>query len=422
MLKTAVVTSKIKNSFDAGQELGQKILKKLNRKPELVLLFSTQHYIEYKGGLEDVLKDIKSVLPKKTQLAGGTTNGFINNDGCHARGVTALAISYPNINISIGYGKNTKRNPKKAAKKAFEMIKSDLKNEYKNKFVFSFISGVKNPNLPGVKMSNIVDSKIKAKIMLSMFSFMQKVFQLGFGREEEVLQTFLKKLPNYNLITYSPFTVPPEYNESYLFCNDKIFNDGAIFVVIDTDLDFSLDFVTGAEKTNINLEITQMNKSRTVIKKLNNKPPLEEYINKMGWNYQTFENFKWTDIASKNPFGYKKNDRIILRPSLLILGEYMGFPSRIEKNNVSIYKITPDEMVNSIDQLSKPTNPEFGFFTSCIVRRDFLGIKVFRIQEKLKNYFKDKDFLVVYSSGEAINKPDEDFYFLAETITSAIFY
>ena len=42
-------------------------------------------------------------------------------------------------------------------------------------------------------------------------------------------------------------------------------------------------------------------------------------------------------------------------------------------------------------------------------------------QEKLKNYFNGKDFLVVYSSGEAINKSDEDFYFLAETITSAIF-
>lgn len=422
MLKTAVVTSTIKNSYDAGRDVGEKIFNKLECKPDLVLLFTTFHYNTYKGGLKDVLNGIWSVLPDETQLAGGTVPGFLNNDGCYARGVTALAINYPYMNISLGYGKNTKRSPKKAAKNAIEMIKSNLKDEYKNKFIFSFISGMKLPNLPGVKISNVVNSKIKARIMLSMFSFMQKVFQLGFGREEQVLKYITEKFPNYNLINYSTLGSPPNFNNSYLFYNKELFDEHAIFVVIDTDLDLFLDFATGAEKTNIDFKITKMNKDKNVIKKLNNQAPLEQYIKKMGWTYETFQDLKWVDVTAKYPIGYIKNNKIILRPSLMILGEYMGAPCSFEKENISIYKITPDQMMNSVNDLLKPIHPEFGFFISCIARRDFLGIKVFKVQEKLKNYFKNKDFLVVYSAGEAINKPNEDLYFLTETITSAIFH
>ena len=420
MLKTAVGTSTLKNSYDAGKEIGEKILNKLNCKPNFVLLFSTLHYEKYDGGLKDVLKGIWSVLPEDTQLAGGTVPGFLNTGGCYARGVTALAINYPNMNVTIGYGKNTKRNPKKAARHAVEMIKTNLKNEYKNKFIFSFISGGKKPDLPGVKNTNIINSKIKARIMLSMFSVMQKVFQIGFGREEEVLEQITKELPDFNIIHSSSYSMPP-FNENYQFYNKEVLDEYALFVAIDTDLDFNIDFATGAEKTNIDFKITKINKNKTVINKLNNKPSLKEFIDKMGWDYDTFQEFKWSDITSKYPMAYIKNDKIILRPPLMILGNYMGFLTKIEENNIFATKITSDQMVHSVDEILKPIKPEFGFFTSCIARRDFLGINVFKVQEKMKEYFKDKDFLLVYSAGEGVYKPEGGFYFLNETITSAIF-
>jgi len=421
MLKTAVGTSTLKNSYDAGKETGEKILKKLNCKPNLVLLFSTLHYEKYDGGLKDLLKGIWSVLPEDTQLAGGTVPGFFNNNGCYARGVTALAVNYPHMNVTIAYGKNTKRNPKKAARHAAEMIKNNLKNDYKNKIIFSFISGAKNPDLPGVKNTNIINSKIKARMMLSMILFMQKVFQLGFGKEEEVLEQITKELPDFNIIHSSSYTMPP-FKENYQFYNREVLDECALFAAIETDLDFDIDFATGAEKTNIDFKITQINKNRTVIKKLNDKPPLKEFINKMDWDYDTFQEFKLSEIASKHPMAYIKNNKIMLRPPLLILGNYMGFLTKIEENNIFVTKITPDQMVDAVDEILKPIKPEFGFFTSCIARRDFLGIKVFKVQEKMKKYFEDKDFLLVYSSGEGVNKPEEGFYFLNETITSAIFH
>jgi len=420
MIKTAVGTSNNKNSYEAGRIIAEKIQKKLECNPDLVLLFSTLHYKNYDGGLKGILEGIYSVLPEETKLAGGIVPGFLNKDGCYARGVTAFALNYPNMNISIGYGKNTKRNPKKAAKQAVDMIKKNLKNDYENKIILSFISGGKNPDIPGLKNTNIIPSKVMATIMISMISFMQKVFQIGFGREKEVLENVIKELPDFNIIHSSSYSMPP-YKEHYQFYKNKVLDEHSVFVAIESDLDFNVDFATGVNELENDLKITKINKKRTMIKSLDDDLPLHQYIKKNGWDFNTFQEFKWMYITAKNPFAYKKNNRVILRPPIMILGKYMGFLTDIESDNIFISNITAENMVNSVEEVFKINNPDFGFFTSCIARRDLLGVKVYHIQEKMKDYFNDKDFLLIYSSGEGIYKPDEDFYFLNETITSAIF-
>ena len=419
--RAVVESSTKKNSYESGKEIGEKILEKMSDKsPNLILLFCTIDYKDY-GGLEKILDGIYSIINKETKLAGGTVPGFINQKGCYASGVTALAIYHEHMNISIGTGKNTKRNPKKAAKKAINQIKSNLTNQYENKIIFSIISGPKNPNLPGVKNKNIINSKIKSRIVLSMFSFMQKVFQKGFGRERELIEEIIRELPDFYLIHTTSYSKPP-YNENYQFHNKKVLDEQAVIVAIETDIKFNLNFATGAEKTDKKLNLTSLNKGKTVIKKINRKPPLEEYIKKMGLTNQEFEEMKWTYINTKHPFGYIKNNKTILRPPLLILGNYMGLLTKIEEEkNIFIADITPEKMISATDEVLTIEKPLFGFFTSCIARRDLLGIKVFKIQEKMKDYFKDRNFLLVYSASEGLYKPDDDFYFLNETITSAIF-
>jgi len=73
--KSAVGTSTLKNSYDAGREVAEKTLEKLNDKPDLFLLFATDHYSD-NGGFERFLEGAWSILPENTVLAGGTTNGF----------------------------------------------------------------------------------------------------------------------------------------------------------------------------------------------------------------------------------------------------------------------------------------------------------------------------------------------------------
>lgn len=119
---------------EAGREVARNTIKQLNSPPNFFLLFSTIHYRDH-GGFEEFLNGVWDVLPEGTPLIGGTVAGFMNNYGVYTQGATALSVSSSNMDISIGYGKNTKRNPKKAAKKSVDMIIKGLKNsEYKKNF------------------------------------------------------------------------------------------------------------------------------------------------------------------------------------------------------------------------------------------------------------------------------------------------
>jgi hypothetical protein len=119
---------------------------------------------------------------------------------------------------------------------------------------------------------------------------------------------------------------------------------------------------------------------------------------------------------------FEKNSKIIIRPPLLIMGDFMGAVGKVEEENVFIAKMNSENIAKATDNVLEPKDPVFGFFTSCFSQRDFLGIKVFQVQEKLKNYFEEKPFLLLYVGGEAMYKPNEGLYYLTESLTSAIFY
>lgn len=420
--KVAVGTSIQKDAYSAGKEVAEKTLEKLGCKPDLFLLFATEQYDD-NGGFEEFLRGIWRVLPEDTQLAGGTVIGFLNNDGCYALGATALAINYPNMNISIGHGQNTKRNPKKAANKCFKMIKKQEKNQYSEKIIMSFISATKNPkiSLPGVQDLSFINSRILARLSLFMMSFFQKFLKKGIGKEHELLEEIIKKLPNYNIIHASMANGAP-YLRNFQFLNKNVFKDDAVMVAIESDMSFHLDFSTGAKKSDIQFKITKISKNKKIIKKINNKPAFGEFLKIMDWTEKTTGDFKWTERGIKYPIAFEKNSKIILRPILLIMGDFMGAISKIEDKNVFVADMDSDSIVNATDEVLKPKKPIVGFFSSCLSQRDFLAIKVFQVQEKLKKYFQEKPFLLIYAGGEAIYKPNESLYYLNQSLSSAIFH
>ena len=112
---------------EAGKEVAESAIKKLSQPPSFILLFSTIHYKDH-GGFQEFLNGVWDVIPSETPLIGGTITGFITNKGCFARGGVALAVSYPYLDIMLGFGSHTKRSPKSAAKKCADMIKNGLKN------------------------------------------------------------------------------------------------------------------------------------------------------------------------------------------------------------------------------------------------------------------------------------------------------
>jgi hypothetical protein len=418
--KVAVITSTKKDAYAAGKEVAVKTLEKLGCNPDLFLLFATEHYAD-NGGFGEFLKGIWEELPDNTPLAGGSVLSFLTNQGCYAQGAVGLAINYPNMNVTIGYGKNTKRNYKKAAKNCLKMIKPNIKNSYKNKILISFISSTKPAKIPSVKDNNFIGSKLLAKISLSMVSLMEKTVQKGFGREHDILEEIVKTMPDFSLIHASMVGNAP-YTRNFQFFKKKVFKDSALLLALESDIPFNMRFETGAQKTDKIFKITKLSRNKKVVKAINNKPAFPELKRIMGWSEKTIEDVKWTDRAVRYPMVYEKNGKLILRPWLTVLGDYLGTTAKIEKNELFIENMTPEKILMATDGVLTGNNPIFGFFSACLSQRDYLGIKVFQVQEKLKQYFQEKPFLLLYVGGEGMYKPDEGLYYLTESLTSVIFH
>ena len=79
--EAAVGMSRKWDAREAGREVAQSTIEKLNHPPKFLILFSTIHY-EKHGGFEEFLNGVWDILPKETVLVGGTVAGFINKYGC----------------------------------------------------------------------------------------------------------------------------------------------------------------------------------------------------------------------------------------------------------------------------------------------------------------------------------------------------
>ena len=420
-LEVAVGTSTKQDARDAGREVAENTLKQMKSKPNFFLLFSTIDYA-YNGGFQEFLNGVWEVLPEGTPLVGGTVFGFLNQQGCYAKGATALAVSYPNMDVTIGYGRNTKRSPKKATRHCVKMIKNGLKNRYKNKFMLSVISGFTLPKASGKTEVAFVKSAILARMTMPVLKFYQKVLQKGFGNEEEILEKLTGELSEFELI-HGSSQDNMKVTRRYEFFNKNVFTNSIVCLGLETDIDFNLNFrtgVTGLEGGNIELKKIELSKDRRLIKKIDGKPAYPEFLRLMNWNEESLE-IKAIDRIIRFPVAFYKNDKILVRVILLILGNSLGFLHKFEGNNGFVVHMTQQKLIESLDELLTVDEPRFGFFVSCCFYQMFLGYKVFEVQEKMKKYFQDKPFLFVSMAGEGIYKPDEGLYYLNETTVSAIF-
>ncbi len=408
-----------KEPREAGQEVARSTLQKLQGKPDFFLLYATAEYGD-REEFQEILDGVWEILPEGTPLVGGMINGFLTPQGCYARGVVSLAVSYPHMDITIGYGVNTKRSQKKAAKQCISMVKKGLKHRYPYKIALSIISGAERPSRGEIENSSIVSSKIVARVMLPLFSVMQKVSQIGFGTEEEILHELGKQFPDFSIIHTTTMNIVTS-GINYQFIEKKVVREAVVVLAIETDIPFQVKSATGAEKTDVTFTITKCSKDQRVIKKINHKPALPELTRLMNWSKEWMNEVKYSDLFTRYPLAFQKGEKLVIRPMLMILGNSVGCLGKIEDDEVSIVQISPEKMIDAVNEVFADDNPLLGLLTSCVSRQNFLGIKVYKVQEKLKNYFKGKPFILLYSGGEGMCTPQEGSYFLNETITSLIF-
>ncbi len=407
---------------EAGREVTKDALDRLGAKPDFFLLFSTVHYKD-NGGFEKFLEGVWEVLPKGTPLIGGTVPGFISQDGCFTRGATALAVSYPNMDVAMGYGMQTKRNPEKAAKKFIGMIEEDFENSlYRNRFVFDFVSGSVVLKIPGYGYRKVIDSEFLSKSITKFFSVSQILMQKGLGREDEIFEEIAKKLPDYGMILGSSTdNFKGMYNCQ--FFGNRVLENSVVGLGIATDLDFDVFTNHGMKKSNVKLKITKLSKDGHIIQEINGRPAVPELSRLLNWPRGFLNDETLLLKIFYYPLSMKRHDREVPAVMALVLKDYIVTPCKVDKGDAWIMNMSGKSLIDSMETNMasfKGMKPEFGLFSVCITILQTLGNNVAEIRKTIRKYMRDKPFLLFFSTGEGTYSPERGFTYANMSYNTAI--
>jgi len=421
-LEAAVGMSRSWDAREAGREVARETISKLNTPPSFFLLFSTIHY-EKHGGFQELLNGVWDVLPKGTPLVGGTVVGFINNYGCYTRGVSALAVSYPNMDISLGLGKNTKRNPKKAVMQSVGMVKKGLiHSNYEKRFILNLVSGPGFMKIPGYGYKKVIDSGLTSKFVTFAIGLSRYILQKGASREDEIFEEMAKQLSDYFMILG---TTQDDIRgiSNYQFLNDKILTNCLVNLGISTDLNLNVCTSHGMKETDIKFEITKLRKNQ-IIQEINNKPALNELYRILNWPVGFVNEKTMEHTILYYPISLKRGEREVPIVMPFILKNSIMTPCLIDKGEVSILTVSGRNLVESVNNCFKSFDnfkPEFGLFSNCMTILQTLGHHVYMIREEALQYFKEKPFLMFWSAGEGTYAPDSNIEYANMSFNSAIF-
>lgn len=422
-VEAALGMSRKWDAREAGREVAETAIKNLIRPPDFFLLFSTIHYEKY-GGFQEFLNGVWDVLPKGTPLVGGTVAGFMNNYGCYARGTSALAVSYPDIDVAIGYGNNTKRNPKKAVRHSIEMIEKGLiSSQYKNKFLFNFVSGTSVMKIPGQGYKKVVDSGFMSKFIMLAFGMSQYLFQKGFGREDEIFEEIIKKLPNYHMILGASMD---DYKaiRNYQFFNDKIFTNSVINMGISTDLNLDVCTTHGMNETDIKFVITKLSRNKHIIHKINNKPAVPELLRLLDWPEGFLNEKTMVHRILYYPVSLRRHGREVPVVMPGILKNSIITPCLLDDGEVSVLTVSGNNLIHAMSKNLRFFNkiqPEFGLFSTCITILETLGYKTNLLREEILDYFKEKPFVMFFGPGEGTYSPTNSITYANMSFNTVVF-
>jgi len=408
--RAAVGMSRKWDAREAGREVALDTLSKLgkNIKPDFFLLFSTIHY-EKHGGFQELLNGVWDILPEGTPLIGGTVAGFINPQGCWTRGVTALAVNYPNMDVAISFGNNTKRNPIFAVDMCITTIKNKLASSlYKNKFLFNVISGSTIPQFsPRSKRKRVISNAISAELFTKLASIALLIFQKGAGREEEILSNLVKKVPDWCITGFSTID-DNNLIDNFQFFGNKVLTNAMVSIGISSNLSCFQRSTIGLEETNKIFNITRITKDRRVVKSINGKPAVEEFLSTIKWP----KDFLDERIYRKTffyPLGFRKEGVIYPEVIGAFLGKNIAFGFKVESNDLSLFRASGKSLLHSVNKGIENFEGKQKLLTlviSCSAILETLGSHIYTIYELMKKNTAE-NFLLLYTGGESIHIPSQ---------------
>ncbi|UCH71435.1 MAG: hypothetical protein JSW62_03280, partial [Thermoplasmatales archaeon] len=299
--KTAVEISRKWDGSEVASEITQK-LKNKNLNPKFILFFTTIHY---EKEFKKILSGIKDEFPE-SPLVGGTVSGFVTNEGCYTRGVTALAVDYINMDVAVGIGHNTKRDPKKAIEKCIENLKT--KNNYENKILLEFMPTAVIPNIPGIGQKVIISSESignNAVKLLPRLSYLN----MGYDRADEIIELLSEEFKDYGIMGGCTMD-DNKMSRSFQFFNKEYFKNSLCLLEISSDIKHNMKGTTAFEVLDKGFEITQLSKDLHTIKEINNKKAKNAFLEFFNWRETDLSDlYHFYRRIFYYPFGFQKNNK-----------------------------------------------------------------------------------------------------------------
>jgi hypothetical protein len=404
-IEASIGLSRKWDAREAGREVARSAIKKLNQPPSFFLLFSTIHYKDH-GGFQEFLNGVWEVLPKGTPVVGGTVAGFINNNGCYTMGATALAVSYPNIDVAIGIGKHVKRNPKNATKNCVKTLKRELKNsKFKNKFLINLISSPTIPKVPIFGRINIIKSKLVGSIITHIGVRLFSYTGGGYGKEEDVVNYLAFYLPDYYIVGGS--TVDQgKMLSSYQFVGSKVYTNSVVALGCCVDLPIYLDGLIGAFETNKEFQITKTIYKDRIAAKIDNQPAKKRFFELIGFPEEIFKDLEafYYKTGDYYPIAFDENKEDV-RGIGAIYGNDIVFTHRMPGNHARFLSISGKEIIKSIDTLIKGSNTStypFAMIFSSAAYSFILRERTFDIKKIMDELFGGTPYLLAFPMFENI--------------------
>jgi hypothetical protein len=395
MFSAGVGLSRNREAFEAGEEIAINTLEKLEDEPKFFLLFPTIHF-EKNGGFQKLLDGVFTHLNKNVPLIGCTVAGFINPQGCYTRGVTSLAVADPDIDVTVGIGRDTKRNPKKAAEEFTKMIRKE-QPENQNNILFLIMAGGTLPEIifhrirytHNFLISSLLDKTYPAYAFL---------FNEGLGRESELLFELSKSFPE-KILGLSAWDNNLAFR-NYQFLNNKVLKNSLIGLYLNLKKDVLIKHTTPLKPFSERLQITKKDKLNYFINEINNKKAIDVFFKelKIEKKYLTEELLR--KITLYFPVSFYEGDTLVGRVIGLYSDKFLVSMSDIKTNEIYISTTTGNAIIESFakgTEGGEQTNFIFG--VTCAAILEAIGSKTFEVKKALEKK-GIKNFLFLFAGSE----------------------
>jgi len=243
------------------------------------------------------------------------------------------------------------------------------------------------------------------------------------GREEEIFECLTNKLDDFHILGGSSTDDNYMERNQQFFMNETMTNT-IVALGIQSNMEFPIEIDHGLMPTGKKLNVTRKSFRNCAISQIDKESATKRFMDIVGWPIEFLDEFLYKRTFFY-PLGFKKGN--VTYPEVIgsFLGSNIVCGYRIQTSELDILYASGNSLLRAVDnvlnELNSSEKVHLGLGVSCAVRLGALGSGIFATAEKLKRFFGNTQFLVIYTAGEDAYIPKQKNMHVNETFCLTTF-